>query len=57
MFLNAGINVQRIVGGTQKFNSINIERQRNIFEVLVWFHFVKVVYIEVEKKKLSLENK
>lgn len=57
MFLNDGSYVQIILGGTATVNQINTEGTPTIFEVLVWFNCVNVVFNEDEKKTLSLKLK
>lgn len=55
MFLHSGSYVDRILGVTAKSKPLNIERQQNVFEIVVWLHCVVVVCNEVEEKTLSLK--
>lgn len=55
VFLNAGSHIKPVLEGTVKADTLIVDRIPNLFEVLIWFHYVNTVTNYISDRKLYVK--
>lgn len=56
VLLNAVSYIKQVRCGTNKASALNLDCKVTVFEVLIWFHFIKTVTNAIAAKTISLKR-